>query len=915
MSKEHAEQLRVRYKKLLKVRKRKDLKLPPLPHLKPTFTDFSGKERPLQLRYYQKQGIVHLWGMRRFILGDDTGLGKTVEAIGALCMLWAKDPDQKAIVLTTKSAVPQWAGEFAKFTTGVRVITCKGTPKQRAKARKLWEKSTGPTVLIMGYRSAVQDITQMQTWDGYVIIFDECFQYHTPVTLADGTTELIGKIVTKQMPVEVLTWNQETSRVEPRRVCQWHRNVLRKGRRTSLLALSFRFGGNVRVTRTHKFLTREGHEVPASRLRKGAEVQHLCTNIPSEPQWDVVLGGLLGDASISHPKRPRWGVVFGHCGKQEAYLRFKRELLASLGVSEVNSAKNGGYSRTVGGTNEYVRFRLNANEAVTSFLVRARVRRGGKKRITLDWLDRVGPLGLAVWYADDGSLQEHLCKDGSVSRRVVLHTQQFSREEVELLAGWLRWKWGVRAEVKTTKPRTDRTGQARVSYPYLYLAAPAAARFLGLLPCGFPGVMYKFPEKPCASLDDFDTTPSHGLVTDWVASSGTWTPPDKERFVYNLEVEGNHNYFAGGTLVSNCTAFKTPTTQVHQVCKFLAQSADYVWGLTATLIKNHLMEGYGIYQVIMPGIFGMTARKFMLYYCLTRMQQIPRSNRQVPVIVGYTADKIAEFREQIDPFYLGRPKHEVASELPPLIPRVLNVPLNDDQEAKYAEALGGILEKGDGEVREVTKLTAITYCQQIVNDLELLGIETASPKLDRLVELLTEGDFAEEKVIVFSRFRKMIDIIVPALQARKVKTVRITGAEKMEARRAAMAAFQNPDDDTRVVAITTAGSDAINLQAAKAIVCFDTPWSAGDFLQLVGRMIRIGSIHDRCYVLHLVARAAKRKTVDQRIMDVLRSKMGLVEAVLGKRIKGEKDELVVSVENDISDIFDGLRQDALGATQ
>lgn len=537
-----AKQLAVVYERCRGFRTRKDLTLKDQAHLKKTFTGFDGKEYPLKVRYYQIQGALHLFLMRRFLLGDDTGLGKTLSSIIGLCLVWSLEPERKAVVFTTKSSVDQWAGEFSKFTKGVKVIVCKGTPTQRQRARALFESSEGPAVFIIGYRGAVQDISDMQDWSGQVLILDEA------------------------------------------------------------------------------------------------------------------------------------------------------------------------------------------------------------------------------------------------------------------------------------------------------------------------------------------------------------------------------------------AAFKNPKTQVHQVCRHLASQADRVWALTATLIKNHLMEGFGVYQVVMPGIFihpttekPMSYNQFMIYYAIVRMQSIPRSNRQIPVIIGYSPEKIQEFKDVIDPYFLGRPKHEVASELPALISRVVEVDLSPEQEAKYKEALDGVLEIGQGDdsqIRPTDHLTAITYCQQIVNDLELLGIEAPSPKIETLIEMLTEGDFEDEKVIIFSRFRKMIDILMPILKTKKIPAVRVTGSENEAQRAAAMAAFQNPDDPTRVCCITAAGSEAINLQAAKALICFDTPWSAGDFLQLVGRMIRIGSEHDRCYVVHLVARGTRRKTVDHRVMEVLGKKMVLVEAVLGKRLKGEGDNVPIAAENEISDLFRALRQDA-----
>lgn len=533
-------QLEAAHKKLKEIREKKDLKIRPTKHLKTTFTDFTGVEKPLVIRYYQVQGILHLVVMKRFILGDDTGLGKSLEQLSALTYIWEKEPDRKAIIITTKSSQPQWIQEIAKFTHGVRAISCAGSPEQRKKARQLFESSTGPVVMVMGYRSAVQDFTAMQNYKDHILVLDEV------------------------------------------------------------------------------------------------------------------------------------------------------------------------------------------------------------------------------------------------------------------------------------------------------------------------------------------------------------------------------------------SAIKNPATQVHQVCKHLSASADRVYGLTATLLKNNLMEGYGIYQVVVPALFQMSRNAFMMYYCITQMQSIPgRGNRQIPVIKGYTPEKIKEFRDTIDPYYLGRAKHTVASDLPVLSLKELEVQLTPLQEAKYNEALAGLLQMGDkqGGVqdKEISKLTAIIYCQQIINHPLLIDVAGESPKLEALIEFLSEGDFAEEKVIVYSRFKTMIDITMARLKKEKIPAVRITGDENTKERDTAMRAFQNPDSDIRVICITTAGSEALNLQAAKALVCFDSPFSAGEFIQLVGRMIRIGSIHDRCLVLRLVAKG-KKKTVDHRVLEILNKKMALFEAVLGKRLKGEGDATaLVEQENDISDLFDSLKRDAMEA--
>jgi SNF2 family DNA or RNA helicase len=527
--------LHAAHKRLKEYRQRTDLSLKATPLLKTTFTGFDGEEHPFKLRYYQVQGVLHLVAMNRFLLGDDTGIGKTIQSIASLCFVWAKQPDMKAVILTNKSVVGQWALEFEKFCApdSINVITCVGSPAKREKVYQEFEQASGPTVLIMGYATSRRDIKHIQHWKDFVLICDEA------------------------------------------------------------------------------------------------------------------------------------------------------------------------------------------------------------------------------------------------------------------------------------------------------------------------------------------------------------------------------------------TAFKNPTTQTYKVVRHLSKNASRFWALTATLIKNNLIEGYGIYSLLVPGLFPPSKNKFMMEYCLTRLQQIPGTRRQIPVIIGYRKDQIERFRDKIDPYFLARAKFDVATELPVLQIKQHKCGMTRAQEAKYREALEGLLEKDrtDEEV-ETTKLTSLIYCQQIVDHPELVDCEGDSDKMKELFELLTEGDLAGEKIIVFSRFRKMIDKLeeVASSKKYKLKSVRITGAETDEhERKAAMQQFQDPNNDVQICWITMAAAEGINLQAAKAIVFYDSPWSAGDYLQILGRMIRIGSKHDRCYAIHLVAKG----TIDTKVMSVLRTKMKLIEQVMGKRLKGEgMDDVAVSADNSIDDIFQALQQDA-----
>ena len=96
--------------KLKNIRERKDLKSRKPAYLRDKLILADGTEVDFNLRYYQVQGVLHLVAMNLFLLGDDTGLGKTAQSIASLCFVWEKKPDTKVIILTNKSAVEQWVG-------------------------------------------------------------------------------------------------------------------------------------------------------------------------------------------------------------------------------------------------------------------------------------------------------------------------------------------------------------------------------------------------------------------------------------------------------------------------------------------------------------------------------------------------------------------------------------------------------------------------------------------------------------------------------------------------------------------------------------------------------------------------------------------------------------------------------------
>jgi superfamily II DNA/RNA helicase len=163
-------------------------------------------------------------------------------------------------------------------------------------------------------------------------------------------------------------------------------------------------------------------------------------------------------------------------------------------------------------------------------------------------------------------------------------------------------------------------------------------------------------------------------------------------------------------------------------------------------------------------------------------------------------------------------------------------------------------------------------------------------KEQALVDLLT-GELEDEKIVVYTRFESLVGRLQAILKKERIKSTRITGKENDAVRRANQESFQKPDSDVRVIFITDAGSEAINLQTAIGMIFYDAPWSWGNYIQILGRIIRIGSPHKGVLAFHLVTERPKqekddRKTIDHHVLTLLRRKKGFIDKVLGEGAVG-----------------------------
>ena len=152
-------------------------------------------------------------------------------------------------------------------------------------------------------------------------------------------------------------------------------------------------------------------------------------------QEQVLYGGLLGDSYLSklRIKRKNSTLQINHSLKQAEYTQWKYSIFQTHTHAQPRIIRNGGWGGPL------IRFSTLAYPCFTR--ARDLCYRNGRKTLTKRWLAKIKPLGLAVWYMDDGSLT-------TSNWNMRIATNSFTKAEHQLLQNWLIGKWGVRTVLR-----------------------------------------------------------------------------------------------------------------------------------------------------------------------------------------------------------------------------------------------------------------------------------------------------------------------------------------------------------------------------------------------------------------------------------------------------------------------------------
>ena len=278
-----------------------------------------------------------------------------------------------------------------------------------------------------------------------LIITDECFSYGTTVMLANGTKKPIGWLVHHRFNGEVLSYNVDENKIEPRHITDWycHKPVHPIMR----VKLDDR-NQSIMCTANHSFWTPDGlkeaidlqtGDLILTRPRGG---RFKVPSLLGKNQKQVVLGSLLGDASIAQNSATHKGRLrFVHSNKQKAYLAYKISVLQSFFPTQPY------WSKTEFSPEDGV-WSINSISAIEFYQLKHLCYPDGKRQPSQEWLNQIDVYGLSFFYMDNGSLIYHKQSGSYITR---FHTEGFNKESVILCANWLKERWDLNSHIVSSK--------------------------------------------------------------------------------------------------------------------------------------------------------------------------------------------------------------------------------------------------------------------------------------------------------------------------------------------------------------------------------------------------------------------------------------------------------------------------------
>ncbi len=340
-------------------------------------------------------------------------------------------------------------------------------------------------------------------------------------------------------------------------------------------------------------------------------------------------------------------------------------------------------------------------------------------------------------------------------------------------------------------------------------------------------------------------------------------------------------------VLDEAQAIKNPTSQATQlVCKI---ETRHRLCLTGTPIENHLGELWSHFAFLMPGMLG-SYKDFNKRF-------------RTPIEKHKDLEQQALLAMRLKPFILRRNKANVAKELPPKTEIIHHVEFDSVQRDLYETVRLTMHEKVQEAVKSkgfnksrIVILDALLKLRQVCCDPRLVNLTAAqkvkqSAKLESLMDMLPEMVEEGRRILLFSQFTSMLDLIKPELEKAEIPFVEIRGSTLD--RKTPVTEFQKKKIPLFLISLK-AGGTGLNLTAADTVIHYDPWWNPAVENQATDRAHRIGQ-DKPVFVYKFIV----RETVEERILQLQERKRGFAAAIMEER----SDAIAAFEPNDLDFLF------------
>jgi len=313
------------------------------------------------------------------------------------------------------------------------------------------------------------------------------------------------------------------------------------------------------------------------------------------------------------------------------------------------------------------------------------------------------------------------------------------------------------------------------------------------------------------------------------------------------------------------------------------------FALTGTPIENSLSELWSLFNFVMPG--------YLLSY------QAFRKKYEIPIIKGEDPKIISELSRHVNPFILRRLKKDVLKELPDKIETQLNAPLTEEQKKLYI----AYLQEAKGKIaQEIAKvgfkkshlkiLAALTRLRQICchPSMFIENYTGESGKMLLLQEILLDALDSGHRILIFSQFTTMLEIIQRFLLSENIDHFYLSGSTKAAERLNMANSFNSGQGKVFLISLK-AGGTGLNLTGADMVIHYDPWWNPAVEEQATDRAHRIGQ-NNSVQVIKLITQG----TIEEKINALQARKKTLVDSVI------QPGETMLSklTEKELRELFD-----------